>query len=62
VGIEVLKFDPIWKWKATTTIIFGLSGSKLCKKDILAEYVIVKVQEVFMIDVVVPYENMIGDT
>jgi hypothetical protein len=62
MGTKVLLFDPICKQKVATTIISGLSGNKLSRKDILVEYVVVKVQEVFMIDVVIPYVDMIGDT
>jgi hypothetical protein len=62
VEIKVLLFDPICKWKATTIIISRPSGSKLSRKDILAEYVVVKVQEVFLTYAAIPYANMTTDT
>lgn len=62
VGTKVLLFDPICKQKTTTTNIFKLNGNKLSRKDIHVEYVVVKVQEVFMTNVAIPYADMIGDT
>jgi hypothetical protein len=53
VGTKVLLFYPICKQKSTTTNISKLNGSKLSRKDIHVEYVVVKVQDVFMTYVVI---------
>jgi hypothetical protein len=50
ISFKVILKDPIVKQKVVTTIMFGLSGSKLCGKEIEISYVDVAMQEVFELD------------
>jgi hypothetical protein len=52
---KVYFINPISKQKVVTTVIIGLSGVKIDGRIVMTDHVVVKVQEVFKFDAMVPF-------